>query len=170
MARMDGGMNWVEIDAGALRWNLDQFRNRLGSAKLGAVVKSNAYGHGMETIAGLAESHGADSFCVHSLDEALRLLHQPPPETACKRRAGLARQVLETEAEAIRNLMDHLDGDFDRAVEAGQRSVELDPSNLIKRINYAIYATYAGDFETAIECGATLVRVGTAIFGERKRN
>jgi arabinose-5-phosphate isomerase len=29
----------------------------------------------------------------------------------------LARQVLETEAEAIRNLMDHLDGDFDRAVD-----------------------------------------------------
>jgi arabinose-5-phosphate isomerase len=29
----------------------------------------------------------------------------------------LARQVLEIEAEAIRNLMDHLDGDFDRAVE-----------------------------------------------------
>lgn len=29
----------------------------------------------------------------------------------------LARQVLEAEAEAIRNLMDHLDGDFDRAVE-----------------------------------------------------
>jgi arabinose-5-phosphate isomerase len=29
----------------------------------------------------------------------------------------LARQVLEAEAEAIRHLMDHLDGDFDRAVE-----------------------------------------------------
>jgi arabinose-5-phosphate isomerase len=29
----------------------------------------------------------------------------------------LARRVLEAEAEAIRNLMDHLDGDFDRAVE-----------------------------------------------------
>ena len=29
----------------------------------------------------------------------------------------LARQVLEAEAEAIRNLMDHLDGDFDRAVD-----------------------------------------------------
>ncbi len=24
-----------------------------------------------------------------------------------------------------------------------------------------------GDFEVAIECGATLVRIGTAIFGER---
>jgi serine/threonine protein kinase/tetratricopeptide (TPR) repeat protein len=45
----------------------------------------------------------------------------------------------------------HMVRDFDRAVEAGQRSVELDPSNLIKRINYAIYATYAGDFETAME-------------------
>jgi arabinose-5-phosphate isomerase len=29
----------------------------------------------------------------------------------------LARRVLETEADAIRNLMDHLDGDFDRAVD-----------------------------------------------------
>ncbi len=39
---------------------------------------------------------------------------------------------------------------FDRAVDAGRRSVELDSGNLIKRINFAIYATYAGDFETAI--------------------
>ena len=44
----------------------------------------------------------------------------------------------------------HMVRDFDKAVEAGGRSVELDPSNLIKRINYAIYATYAGDFETAM--------------------
>jgi len=44
----------------------------------------------------------------------------------------------------------HMVRDFDKAVEAGRRSVELDSSNLIKRINYAIYATYAGDFETAI--------------------
>ena len=44
----------------------------------------------------------------------------------------------------------HMVRDFDKAVEAGRRSVELDSGNLIKRINYAIYATYAGDFETAI--------------------
>jgi len=44
----------------------------------------------------------------------------------------------------------HMVREFDRAVEAGRQSVELDPGNLIKRINYAIYATYAGDFETAI--------------------
>jgi tetratricopeptide (TPR) repeat protein len=44
----------------------------------------------------------------------------------------------------------HMVRQFDKAVEAGRRSVELDSSNLIKRINYAIYATYAGDFETAM--------------------
>jgi tetratricopeptide (TPR) repeat protein/tRNA A-37 threonylcarbamoyl transferase component Bud32 len=44
----------------------------------------------------------------------------------------------------------HMVRQFDRAVEAGKRSVELDPGNLIKRINYAIYATYAGDFGTAM--------------------
>ncbi len=44
----------------------------------------------------------------------------------------------------------HMVRQFDRAVEAGRRSVELDPGNLIKRINYAIYATYAGDFDTAM--------------------
>ncbi len=44
----------------------------------------------------------------------------------------------------------HMARMFDKAVEAGRRSVELDSGNLIKRINYAIYATYAGDFETAI--------------------
>ncbi len=44
----------------------------------------------------------------------------------------------------------HMVRDFDKAVEAGRRSVELDSGNLIKRINYAIYATYAGDFETAM--------------------
>ncbi len=44
----------------------------------------------------------------------------------------------------------HMVRRFDDAVDAGRRSVELDPGNLIKRINYAIYATYAGDFETAM--------------------
>ncbi len=52
----------------------------------------------------------------------------------------------------------HMVRQFDKAVEAGRRSVELDPSNLIKRINYAIYATYAGDFETAMAESETVLR------------
>ena len=40
--------------------------------------------------------------------------------------------------------------DFDRAVVAGGESVALEPNNIINRMNYAMYAMYAGDFETAI--------------------
>ena len=37
------------------------------------MVKANAYGHGIGEIASLAIKHDADSFCVHTLDEALEL-------------------------------------------------------------------------------------------------
>jgi tetratricopeptide (TPR) repeat protein/tRNA A-37 threonylcarbamoyl transferase component Bud32 len=40
--------------------------------------------------------------------------------------------------------------EFDKAVDAGQRSVELQPNSIINRMNYAMYAMYAGDFETSI--------------------
>ena len=47
-------LNWVEIDAEALAANLEQFERRLGPGRLGAVVKANAYGHGMLEVAALA--------------------------------------------------------------------------------------------------------------------
>jgi alanine racemase len=75
---------WLEVSRSAYARNLGFFRRLVGPAvELAAVVKSNAYGHGMELIAGLAAENGADSFCVHSLDEALRL-----------RRAGFGQDVL----------------------------------------------------------------------------
>jgi serine/threonine protein kinase/tetratricopeptide (TPR) repeat protein len=40
--------------------------------------------------------------------------------------------------------------DFDRAVVSGGEAVALEPNNVIKRMNYAMYAMYAGDFEKAI--------------------
>lgn len=67
-------LNWVEVDAGALRNNLSEFRRRLGpGVALGAVVKSNAYGHGELEVASVAREADADWLCVNSLDEAVRL-------------------------------------------------------------------------------------------------
>jgi alanine racemase len=66
-------LNWVEVDAAALRWNIDQFRRRLGPAELGAVVKANAYGHGLGQVAGLAREAGVAWLCVNNLDEAVAL-------------------------------------------------------------------------------------------------
>ncbi len=65
---------WVELSEAAYAHNLRFFRQRLGSqVELAAVVKANAYGHGWRHIAHLAAKHGADSYCVHSLEEALDL-------------------------------------------------------------------------------------------------
>jgi alanine racemase len=65
---------WLEISESAYAANLAFFKRRLpGNTELSVVVKSNAYGHGMAEIARLAIKHGADSFSVHSLDEAIQL-------------------------------------------------------------------------------------------------
>ena len=67
-------LNWVEISAPALRNNLAEFRRRLGEkVKLGAVVKSNAYGHGMFEVAAMATAGGADWLCVNQVDEGVAL-------------------------------------------------------------------------------------------------
>jgi alanine racemase len=67
-------LNWVEIDATALGNNLRLFRERTGNkVQLAPVIKSNAYGHGLLTVAGLCQGDGADRFCVNSLDEAAAL-------------------------------------------------------------------------------------------------
>src|SRR6266513_3452559 len=63
---------WAEIDRSALRHNVARVRERIGSAKLLAVVKANAYGHGMVGVAeGLAND--AELFGVANLEEAITL-------------------------------------------------------------------------------------------------
>ena len=63
---------WAEIDRAALRRNAAAVRARIGSAELLAVVKANAYGHGMigvaETLADQVQLFG-----VANLEEAIAL-------------------------------------------------------------------------------------------------
>lgn len=63
---------WAEISTSALRHNVRAVRERIGSAELLAVVKANAYGHGM---IGIAETIGddVDLFGVANLEEATAL-------------------------------------------------------------------------------------------------
>jgi len=47
---------WIEINKKAVENNILAFRSILNKkTKLFAVVKSNAYGHGLETFSGLAD-------------------------------------------------------------------------------------------------------------------
>jgi len=63
---------WAEIDRSALRHNAGVVRERIGSAEMLAVVKANAYGHG---LVGVAEALAKDAqlFGVANLEEALAL-------------------------------------------------------------------------------------------------
>jgi alanine racemase len=63
---------WAEIDRDALRHNARVVRERIGSAEMLAVVKANAYGHGlMDCAETLAEQ--VQLFGVANLDEAMAL-------------------------------------------------------------------------------------------------
>jgi alanine racemase len=73
---------WAEIDQSALLHNLSVVRERIGTADVLAVVKANAYGHG---LIGVAETvaNEVQLFGVANLEEALAL-----------RKAGLSHPVM----------------------------------------------------------------------------
>jgi len=65
---------WLEIDVDALASNLRLVRTLAPpGARLGAVLKANAYGHGLEVAARTFAAAGADLLCVATVDEALHL-------------------------------------------------------------------------------------------------
>jgi len=63
---------WAEIDRSALRHNAKVVRDRIGSAEMLAVVKANAYGHGLMGVAATLEDY-AQLFGVANLEEAIAL-------------------------------------------------------------------------------------------------
>ncbi|MFA9452690.1 MAG: alanine racemase [Candidatus Aminicenantaceae bacterium] len=70
-------LQWIELDLAALSHNLKQFRALVGpERKVLAMVKANAYGHGMSQVAALALAEGADWLGVHSLEEGISLRGQ----------------------------------------------------------------------------------------------
>jgi alanine racemase len=63
----------ASIDANALRHNLQIVRQRAPRSRVMAVIKANAYGHGLVAVARALDS--ADAFAVARVDEGLALRH-----------------------------------------------------------------------------------------------
>ncbi|MEP7360176.1 MAG: alanine racemase [Chloroflexota bacterium] len=75
---------WAEIDEDALAGNLAAVRELIGpDIELNAVVKADAYGHGLVPVGRVFEQAGADRLCVAGIDEATAL-----------RAAGIALPIL----------------------------------------------------------------------------
>ncbi len=70
----EGLTNWVEVSRGALTHNITLFRRLLkpGTAFL-AVLKANAYGHGLEQVAHVCAEAGVDMLGVHTAEEVATL-------------------------------------------------------------------------------------------------
>jgi len=65
---------FVNVSSAAVKANLETFRKLLGQkTKIFAVVKSNAYGHGLVAFSKLADRYGAAGFCVDSVVEGEKL-------------------------------------------------------------------------------------------------
>ena len=89
----DGRWAWAEIDLSAIRHNVAQSRRLLQPrCRLMAVVKANAYGHGIVGVSKAAIGAGADRLAVSTVAEGVELrkagvnapilvLAQPPRQT-----------------------------------------------------------------------------------------
>lgn len=101
---------WVEIDRDAILQNLRALKQRVAPAALMAVVKGNAYGHGLREVAGIVRDE-ADWFGVNALHEAealrgddherpVLILGAMPPEQAHSVVCAGFRQVIYDHATA----------------------------------------------------------------------
>ncbi|HVA99145.1 MAG TPA: alanine racemase [Bacteroidia bacterium] len=72
----------IEISRSALEHNIAFINNMLGpQTKFSSVVKGNAYGHGIEEFASIANENSINHFSVFSADEALRVKKVAPNAT-----------------------------------------------------------------------------------------
>jgi len=79
-----GKPNWAEIDLDAIAFNCRQIKKWIGEdTELMAVIKGNAYGHGIVPVAKTALENGATRFAAARVDEGIVL-----------RKAGIDAPVL----------------------------------------------------------------------------
>src|SRR5262245_23763964 len=67
-------INRLSIDRAALQANYLTVNRLVGPrTEVAAVVKADAYGHGLETAASAFFDSGCRTFCIHSVEEGARL-------------------------------------------------------------------------------------------------
>ena len=66
-------MRELILDSSALKHNLERVRFFAPTSKILAMVKSNAYGHGLIFVSKILENAGADALGVAAIEEAVTL-------------------------------------------------------------------------------------------------
>ncbi len=96
---MNNYLTWAEIDLAAVRQNFRVLRKLAGKTKVLAVIKADAYGHGMLLVAKVLVKEKVDFIGLSNLTEGIAL-----------RKAGIKTPVLlfeTTLAEQAKGIVDH---------------------------------------------------------------
>ncbi|QQR91736.1 MAG: alanine racemase [Myxococcales bacterium] len=64
---------WIEVDLKSILRNYQNIKSKTDPAKVYAVIKANAYGHGILEVATWLEKGACDGFCVALVEEGLLL-------------------------------------------------------------------------------------------------
>jgi alanine racemase len=81
---LDSPLVWVEVDLKAIAYNIRELRRITNpKARIMAVVKANAYGHGMIEVARQSLENGAEALGIANIEEGIQL-----------RKAGIDAPVL----------------------------------------------------------------------------
>ena len=73
---------WLEIDENRLRHNIEILSNKVGTKRgICAVIKGNAYGHGLALMGRLLSDAGISRMAVYTVEEALQLRSEVPGST-----------------------------------------------------------------------------------------
>jgi len=80
------------IDTAALKHNLQAVRQWAPRSRVMAVIKANAYGHGLVAVARALEA--ADSFAVARVDEGLTLRSAGIEKRTVRKREGSSHAVV----------------------------------------------------------------------------
>lgn len=64
---------WLEINLRNISWNIKQIKDRVENRPIMAVIKANAYGHGLVATGKYLEKQGVHSLAVGKVQEALLL-------------------------------------------------------------------------------------------------
>ena len=137
---------WVEVDVDVLIANAVALRSLAQPAALGAVVKADGYGHGLEMAGRCAVAGGAEWLCVADAAEASRLRRDgypgrifvlyPVPPGMTSKMAGLAVDVTVGSTSEARDIADHLTPDdptlgMHLEIETGMTRGGVDPEDAL---------------------------------------
>lgn len=147
--------SYLEVDLDALGSNLLSIRNLVGSTRVMAVVKSNAYGHGLIECSRHLEHIGVDYFGVAYVEEGLALRASGVTAPILVLGGIVGAQIplfIENDLDIVASSVSKLDNIEAEAVRMGKRArVQLKIDTGLERIGVHYYSAGAL-LERALAC------------------